>query len=146
MDMVTLIRKYIRADRTGNWNLHLEATTEMLPFFAAAGHNNYNKSCRLYLQDMLELKNVDPVTERSFQEGLSVIRRSDRFWAGESTDLVIEQVLMRSMKSTGAFIKSMFCLALTKIFVTYRWIYSPQWNYRSATTEMGNVPPYMLIC
>ena len=33
--------------------------------------------------------------------GNHVVRRSDRFWAGLSTDLVIEQVLMRSVKSTG---------------------------------------------
>ena len=28
-------------------------------------------------------------------------RSTDRYWAGLSSDLVIEQVLMRSMKSTG---------------------------------------------
>ena len=28
-------------------------------------------------------------------------RRTDRYWAGLSSDLVIEQGLMRSMKSTG---------------------------------------------
>ena len=31
-----------------------------------------------------------------------VIRRSDRYWAGLSSDLVIEQVLMRSVKTTGS--------------------------------------------
>ena len=30
-----------------------------------------------------------------------VIRRSDCYWAGLSSDLVIEQVLMRSMKTNG---------------------------------------------
>ena len=30
-----------------------------------------------------------------------MVRRSDRYWAGLSTDLVIEQVLMRSIKTTG---------------------------------------------
>ena len=30
-----------------------------------------------------------------------MVRRSDRLWAGLSTDLVIEQVLMRSMKTSG---------------------------------------------
>ena len=30
-----------------------------------------------------------------------MIRRSDRYWAGLSSDLVIEQVLMRSMKTNG---------------------------------------------
>ena len=36
-----------------------------------------------------------------FQDGLHVIRRSDRYWAGLSSDLVIEQVLMRSIKTIG---------------------------------------------
>ena len=35
------------------------------------------------------------------REGLHVTRRSDRQWAGLSTDLIIEQVLMRSMKTSG---------------------------------------------
>ena len=34
-------------------------------------------------------------------EGYHVVRRSDRFWAGLSTDLNIEQVLMRSIKTHG---------------------------------------------
>ena len=33
--------------------------------------------------------------------GFHVIRRSNHFWAGLSSDLVIEQTLMRSLKSTG---------------------------------------------
>lgn len=33
--------------------------------------------------------------------GLHVIRRSDRYWAGLSADLVIEQEFMRAMKSSG---------------------------------------------
>ena len=36
-----------------------------------------------------------------FVEGRSVIRRSVRYWAGLSTDLVIEQMLMRGIKATG---------------------------------------------
>ncbi|KAG0726174.1 hypothetical protein GWK47_037121 [Chionoecetes opilio] len=42
-----------------------------------------------------------PEVYQKFSEGFHVIRRSDRYWAGLSTDLVIEQVLMRSMKTSG---------------------------------------------
>ena len=38
---------------------------------------------------------------KQFQNGHHVIRRSDRYWSGLSTDLIIEQVLMRSIKSHG---------------------------------------------
>ncbi len=36
-----------------------------------------------------------------FKKEHHVIRRSDRYWSGLSTDLIIEQVLMRSVKSRG---------------------------------------------
>ena len=51
----------------------------------------------VYLNNMLELKSQ----HTSFKLGKNVIRRSDRYRAGLSSDLVIEQVLMRSIKATG---------------------------------------------
>ena len=38
MDMVDILRKFIQAERMGNGPLNLEATSEMLPYFAATGH------------------------------------------------------------------------------------------------------------
>jgi hypothetical protein len=101
MGMVDILRKYIRAERTGNWNLHLQAIQEMLPYRAASGHNLYTKSARLYVQQMSDLEAQHPAILEKFQQGLHVVRRSDRRWAGLSTDLIIEQVLMRNMKTSG---------------------------------------------
>ena len=56
MEMINILRKFIRAERTGNWGLHLQALFEMLPFLAASGHNNYTKSLWIYLQQMSSLK------------------------------------------------------------------------------------------
>ena len=50
---------------------------------------------------MANVPNDQPVVHQHFVEGLHVARRSDRAWAGFSTDLMIEQVLMRSMKTSG---------------------------------------------
>ena len=75
----------------------------MLPFFAAAGHNQYLKSAHLYLQNMIKLPSTNITLHSLFESGNHVIRRSNRFWAGLSADLVIEQELMRSMKSAGIF-------------------------------------------
>ena len=44
MDMVDIFRKFIRAERTGNCDLYLQVVSEMLPFLAASGQNNYTKS------------------------------------------------------------------------------------------------------
>jgi hypothetical protein len=41
---VSLLKLFIRAERTGDWNLHLSSQWGMIPLFAATGHNNYAKS------------------------------------------------------------------------------------------------------
>ncbi len=103
MNMIDILRKFIIAERTGNWELHLQAIQDMLPYMAASGHNLYTKSAMLYLQQMSNLKtqHQHPDVQQHFDEGLHVIRRSNRLWAGLSSDLIIEQVLMRSLKTSG---------------------------------------------
>lgn len=101
LEMVAILKRFIKAERTGNWMLHLAAVRDMLPYFAAAGHNMYVKSAYLYLQKMSELNETHQDVHLSFMNGFHVVRRSDRYWAGLPTDLVIEQVLMRSIKTSG---------------------------------------------
>ena len=101
MEIVEILRNFITAERTGDWSLHLSTVKQMLPYYAAAGHNQYTKSAYLYYQQMSNLPVTNPDVYKAFAEGYHVIRRSDRFWAGLSTDLIIEQVLMRSVKATG---------------------------------------------
>ena len=48
-EYVETVKLFIRAERTGNWNLHLIAVGKMMNLFAATGHINYAKSSRLYL-------------------------------------------------------------------------------------------------
>ena len=50
---------------------------------------------------MSNLQETYPYVYDKFQEEYHVARRSERFWTGLSTDLAIEQVLMRSLKTTG---------------------------------------------
>ena len=59
------------------------------------------KSAYLYLQLMCDLHKTHPDVHKSFQDGLHVVRKSDRYSSRLSTDLVIEQVLMRSLKTSG---------------------------------------------
>ena len=99
--MVKVVRSLVMADRKGSWTTHLWAIAECLPIFAAAGHFNYLKSAYLYLQNMKDLETRNPVVFQKFQEGFHVIRRTNKFWAGLGADLVIEQTLMKSLKSAG---------------------------------------------
>ena len=99
--MISVVRTLITADRIGSWELHLYAMLEILPIIAAAGHVNYLKSLYLYLQKMFQLPSENAKVHKMFVESKFVIRRSDRLWGGLGSDLVIEQVIMRSLKSRG---------------------------------------------
>ena len=50
---------------------------------------------------MLNLQESEAVCLCQISGRYQVVRRSERFWTGLSTDLAIEQVLTRSLKTTG---------------------------------------------
>ncbi|CAG9818117.1 unnamed protein product [Phaedon cochleariae] len=101
--MVILLKQFLEAERSGNWELHLHTLKRMLPFFHVAGHFLYAKSGHLYLQDMQDLHTRMPA--KDFQkftaEGYFTIRRSDKFWSGIMSDQAVEQTLNREAKIPG---------------------------------------------
>ena len=76
---VQIVKNFIRAERTGDWHLHLQVVSQMMSLFAASGHNNYTKSSRLYLQMMLELPVTHPWFYNFSNQGFHTVRRFDRF-------------------------------------------------------------------
>ena len=67
---------YVRAERTGDWELHLYCVHQMLPHFHAAGHIHYAKCAQLYLQEMLQLKeNQSPDESSGYSNGDFTVRR-----------------------------------------------------------------------
>ena len=64
---------------------------EMLPYYAATGHNNYTKSVRWFLQEMEELPQQ---LKQQFEDGYFVDRRTEYYCSGISTDYAIETTLM----------------------------------------------------
>ena len=101
---VGIVQDFIRAERTNDWNLHITTTNAMLNLFAATGHNNYAKSCRLYLQSIAELEINQPAVYAEFLKGNHTVRRTLMKWAGIWTDLSIEQILMRSLKGRSGIV------------------------------------------
>ena len=106
MSYIDLVKDFIRAERTGDWNMHLNTVRKMLHLFSATGHLNYAKSARLYIQEMTTLPEEFPWLYQQFMSGFHTVRRSDRFWAGVWTDLTIEQALMRAIKSRGGLTRA----------------------------------------
>ena len=114
---ISVLKLFVRAERTGNWNMHLVATLQMLNLFAATGHKNYAQSSRL----MNDLPESHPWLFNQFMSnGYHAIRRSNKFWGGISTDLAIEQILMRTLKSRGGLTRRRGFTESVRIL----WIYN----------------------
>lgn len=75
----------------------------MLPYLAAAGHNNYTKSLQQYLQEMTLLKEKNHYVYESFMHGYHVVHRSNNNFSGISADMAIEQTAMRDTKGDGQY-------------------------------------------
>lgn len=88
--LIDILRCFLKAERTGNWHLHLRTLQEMIPFLASAGHSLYTKSIQLYLQDMVQLEQTNPDVYNKFQ-GHHIFHRSDRYLAGLSVDLLFSK-------------------------------------------------------
>ena len=69
LDMVSILQRFIKAERMANWKLHLQIVQDMLPYFAASGHSLYAKSAYVYMQIMLRLPENHPDAHRNFMEG-----------------------------------------------------------------------------
>jgi hypothetical protein len=56
IQQIDLMLNFILAERTGNWKLHLDSATDMLPYFHAAGHMPYAECAHLYAQEINKLE------------------------------------------------------------------------------------------
>jgi hypothetical protein len=83
-ELVIIVLHFIQAERTGNWELHLDCVRAMLPIFHATAHFQYAKACQIYLQDMDTLQ--DRMTSEEYKnftaKGFFTIRRSEKHWCG----------------------------------------------------------------
>ena len=97
LDYINIFKIFIRAEKTGKWNLHLVEVSKMIYLFPSTGHVHYAKCRPFYLQNMSELETNYPWVYMSFaRHEYHTVRRSDSYRAGLLSDLIIEQVLMRS--------------------------------------------------
>ena len=57
---MSILKMFLRAERSGDWNLHLATIRQMVHLFAATGQTNYAKCARLYIEMMTNLPNTHP--------------------------------------------------------------------------------------
>ena len=74
MGMIEILLDFTRAERDGNWTLHLAAFAAMLPWLTIYDHTNYARWGLVYLADMKLLEKTAP----QFVSGNFVVKRTHR--------------------------------------------------------------------
>ena len=100
---VLLMRLYVRAEREGEFALHLDVCKRMLPYFFAASHWKYARDGVAYVQMM---ENLPDNVLNPLIKGQHIVRLQDRLGNAIWTDMAIESTYMRMEKGplglTGA--------------------------------------------
>ncbi|KAJ8868384.1 hypothetical protein PR048_029900 [Dryococelus australis] len=91
---VDTLRLFIRAERSGDRELHLKCVRSMLPYLHAAGHIHYTKSAHLYVQQMEELPSRMSTHEynKLTSEGFFTVQRKNEFWGGSRILYVLSKL------------------------------------------------------
>ena len=67
--MVEILLSFIRAQRTGDWLLHVQAFSAMLSWLTVYDHTNYARRGPVYLTDMKALEVTAPEVYEEFLAG-----------------------------------------------------------------------------
>ena len=78
---LNVLKRFIIAERTSNWSLHIDSTLRMLNLFALSGHIKYANSGRIYIQQMQSLVEEYPWLYEKFVAGFHAVRRSNHHWS-----------------------------------------------------------------
>ena len=92
---------YIRAEREGEFVLHLHACKNMIPYFFVAGHWNYARDSMCYIRSMEKLPKA--ILDQ-FMNGKHVMRHQKGVWNGKWSDIMIETTYMKYGKGSSGLI------------------------------------------
>ena len=98
---VFIMMLYVRAEREGDWPLHLVAVKQMLPYFFASSHINYARYGLYYLRSMERLGQEEL---SKFMKGEHVMHHVPGLWNGIWSDMLIETTFMRYGHGPGGII------------------------------------------
>ena len=105
IEMILLLLEFIRAEREGDWELHLKVTTKMIPYFFAMDRMNYSRWLPVYIMDMRNLQEKALDVYNEFLRGNHTVSRStsqsfNQVW----TDMALEQSINLDSKTKGGII------------------------------------------
>lgn len=103
MLLVSILLRFTKALREGDWNLFLSSFAEMLPWLAAFDHVNYFRWGTVFLADMQMLEQTAPEVYKGFQDGDFVSKETKRKFNQIPDDQALEHV-SRAGKVAGGLV------------------------------------------
>ena len=100
IDMTQILRRYIQAERSGNWDNHLIEVHNMIPYMVSAAHRNYAVCLPLYLTDMRDIVESAPGAHTESINGNFCVHRTTGMLYGIWADLDHEQTYKRDGKTS----------------------------------------------
>ena len=98
LEAVSVLLRIMRADREANFQLHLDAVLETVPYFALAGRVNYARYTPVYVAEMKALETGQPDMFEHLNKGGFVVRRKKATTFNcVSTDQALEQTINRGL-------------------------------------------------
>lgn len=98
---VEIILMNVRAERDGNWLLHLQSVSSMLPYFFVGNKTNYARWTPVYLMDMMNLP--DDIHEE-FMSGKFSIKQTVGVFNGQWSDIATEKTIIKDLKGSGVLL------------------------------------------
>ena len=101
MHLVSILLRFTRAIREGEWDLYLSSFSEMLPWFAVFDHVNYTRWGVVFLADMKLLPKTAPEVYVAFLCGDFVTKETENSFNQIPDDQALEHVNRSGMVAGG---------------------------------------------
>ena len=98
LDACEHLLHHTKAERIGDWSLHLHANAKMLHYLRATNHHNYSRWLPVYILDMLTLPS--DVAE-AYRNGQFSIRDTPNPFNGIWADMAVEKSIIRDAKNNS---------------------------------------------
>ncbi|XP_033109669.1 uncharacterized protein LOC117110927 [Anneissia japonica] len=97
-----IVLSNIRAEREGDWKLHLSSIFSMLPYFFVADRPNYARWGTLYAVEMLHY--LPESVSEAFHNGKFPVRQTSGKFKGTWTDMAVESTIIKDSKGDSGII------------------------------------------
>ena len=100
VDMVSILKRFIKAARVGKWLEHLAEIQHMLPYIVAVKHTNCMSCLPLHLKEIRDLEEKHPADYNNFIRGRFTVHRTEGRFDGVWTDMALAQTYNKEDKTS----------------------------------------------